>query len=474
MRVCFLANFGKTVFYDGLGRVLRTRGHDVVWMTPSPRWNAHLIEGGTPAGDLLDFSPFLGEWDGDGALSPAVEAHLAAFEQRADLSVNDMIAMDRALRLLPPNRARRYLAMVERESRVFLERTQPDLMLGEATWGWEVMAGAVARDLGVGQFCFSSVRFPSERIGFSDGYRDETLFPVRDPSPEDRIEAARLVDAFRARPTKPVYEASNAALPTFRPHWWDEARALLSGAERGNPQARSLGARVVSRGAMLGNVLVKRMRPPFEAPPPAPRKPFVLCPLHMQPESTIDAYGSAHTDQIDNIAMLARVLPSTHEIYVKEHPSAAGDRGPAYYDRLRRIPGVRLIEPGADTFTLIREAWLVVSVAGSACYEAGLMGVPAATLTPLFFSDLLITRNLTPKAESVQSLAAKVAAYNAIPPAERRERAVTLIAEVLRRSFPAIVSDPATTPACMEPDNLERLADGVEGLQRFRVRPSGA
>lgn len=471
MRVCFLANFGKTVFFDGLGRTLRARGHDVVWMTPSSRWNAHLADGGVSADALLDFSPFEAEWDADGGLDPAVEQHLAGLEARVDLSVNDMIAMDRALRHLPPNRARRYLAMVERESRSFLGRTRPDLVLGEATWGWEIMAGAVARDLGIGQFCFSSVRFPSERIGFSDGYRDQTLFPVREASPDDRAEAARLVDAFRARPTKPLYEASNAALPTFRPHWLDEARALLSGAERGNPQARSLSARIVSRGAMLRNVLVKRMRPPFEAPPPAPRKPFVLCPLHMQPESTIDAYGSAHTDQIDNIAMLARVLPSTHEIYVKEHPSAAGDRGPSYYDRLKRIPGVRLIEPGADTFTLMREAWLVVSVAGTACYEAGMLGVPAATMAPLFYSDLLITRNLTPKAESVRSLAAMVEAYMAIPEAQRRERAVTLIAEVLRRSFPAIVSDPATTPACMAPDNLERLADGVEGLQRLRVSP---
>jgi hypothetical protein len=469
MRVCFLANFGKTVFYDGLGGALRGRGHDIVWMTPSRRWNARLAEGGVAADSLLDFSAFEAEWRADEPLDPADEVRLAGLEARVDLSMNDMIAMDRALRLLPPNRARRYLAMVERESRAFLDRTRPDLVLGEATWGWEVMAGAVARDLGIGQFCFSSVRFPSERIGFSDGYRDQTLFPVREALPEDHVEAARLVDAFRARPTKPLYEASNAALPIFRPHWLDEAKALLSGAERGNPQARSLSSRVVSRGAMLGNVLVKRMRPPFEAPPPAPRKPFVLCPLHMQPESTIDAYGSAHTDQIDNIAMLARVLPSTHEIYVKEHPSAAGDRGPSYYDRLKRIPGVRLIEPGADTFTLMREAWLVVSVAGTACYEAGLLGVPAATMAPLFYGDLLITRNLTPKAESVRSLKAMVEAYTAIPEAERRERAVTLIAEVLRCSFPALVSDPATTPACMDPDNLERLADGVEGLQRLRV-----
>lgn len=467
MRICFLANFGKTIFYDGIARALLARGHEIVWMTPSSRWNDQLAASGVSQDAILDFSASHDEWKDAPILDAAREGHLAALERRVDLSVNDIVAMDRAVRHLPSGKGRAYVAMVERQSRSFLERTRPDMVLGEATWAWEVMAGAVARDLGIAQYCFSSVRFPSERIAFSDGYRDEKLFPVRPADDEDLAEAARLVDAFRARPTKPLYEVSNSALPTFRPHWLDEAKALISGAERGNPQARSLGARIVSRGVMLINLIGQRLSPPFEPVPPEPRKPFVLCLLHVQPESTIDAYGSAHVDQIDNIAMLARILPVTHEIYVKEHPSAAGDRGSPYYERLKRIPGVRLIPPSADTFTLMREAWLVISVAGSACYEAGLLGAPAATMAPLFFSELMITRSLTPKAESVASLAMKVDAYNAVPDPVRRTLAIGLVAEVLRCSFPATVSDPASNPACMAPDNLERLADGIEAVHRY-------
>lgn len=461
MRICFLANFGKTLFYDGIARVLRERGHDIVWMTPSARWNAELLGGGLDRESLLDLSVFR-DWETDQPLAHADEIRLARVENRNDLSVNDMIVMDRALRELPSVRARGYLAMVERETRQFMERTRPDLILGEATWGWELMAAAVARDLGIGQFCFSSVRFPSDRVAFSNGYRDQRLFPVRESLPEDVAEAERLVDGFRAKPVRPLYEASNAALPTFRPHWLAEAKALVTGAERGNPQARSLGARLGSRGAMLSNLIRQRLFPPFEPVPAAPRKPFVLVLLHVQPESTIDAYGSAHADQIDNIAMLARILPATHEIYVKEHPSAAGDRGSDYYRRMKRIPGVRLVHPRADTFSLIREAWLVVSVAGSACYEAGLLGVPAATMAPLFFSDLLISPHLTPKQEGVRSLEEKVAAFDAVPNAVRRTRAVELVADVLRCSVVAIVSDPASNPACMNRDNLTRLAEGIE------------
>jgi hypothetical protein len=85
-------------------------------------------------------------------------------------------------------------------------------------------------------------------------------------------------------------------------------------------------------------------------------------------------------------------------------------------------------------------------------------------MVPLFFGDLMITPALTPKAESVQSLKGKVDAYLSLTDDERRERAVRLVAHVLRCSFPAVVSDPASFPPCLEPDNLERLADGIEAV----------
>jgi hypothetical protein len=464
VRICFLANFGKTVFYDGIGKALRARGHEVIWITPSGRWREHLIQTGSSEQEVLDLSRFENEWLSAAPLSHEQEQRLAALENSVDLSVNDMIAMDRALRELHPAKARRYLNMVEERVRRFLSANRPDVVLGEQTWAWEIMTGAVTRCLGSRVLCFSSVRFPGDRIAFSDWYRDEHLHPVRPAAPDDLAEAARLVDAFRARPARPAYEISNSRLPTLRPHWVEEAMALIGGAERGNPQARSLPARLKSRGAMLRNVLLQRLRPPFEPLPTRRDRPYMLVPLHVQPESTIDAYGSAHVDQVDNIAMLARVLPATHEILVKEHPSAAGDRGGEYYRRLLAIPQVRLVHPHEDTFSLMRGAWLVVSVAGTACYEAGLLGVPAATMVPLFFGDLMITPALTPKAESVQSLKGKVDAYLSLTDDERRERAVRLVAHVLRCSFPAVVSDPASFPPCLEPDNLERLADGIEAV----------
>ena len=444
------------------------RGETISWITPSSRWNTLLIEGGARLDLLLDLSQVEDRWEEGGSLAPEGRDYLSTIERAAGVSINEMILMDRALREMPHDKARRYLLAVARAVETFLTATRPDVVLGEATWGWEILTGAIARKLGIRQYGLSTARFPSERVAFWDGHRDETVFPLRHAEPEDRQDAERLVDAFRLKPKKPLYEVSNAKLPLVRRHWIDEALALISSAERRNPAARSLPARVVSRGRMLINTLRQRLHPAFEEVPPEPRAPFVLCLLHVQPEASIDVLGSYHRDQVDNIEALARSLPSTHDIYVKEHPSAVGDRSPDYYRRLKRIPQVRLIPPGADTFSLIREAWLVFAVTGTACYEAGLLGVPAVTAAPLLFADVTVDARFTPKAETLVSLQEKVAAYRAQSPETHRQRAIDMVAHILRCSFPAIVSDPASDPRCMEPENLKRLADGIGALYRYR------
>ena len=64
---------------------------------------------------------------------------------------------------------------------------------------------------------------------------------------------------------------------------------------------------------------------------------------------------------------------------MKEHSVALNTRPRAFYRELRRIPAVRLISPFADNFKLISGADLVVTVTGTAAYEASLLGQPAAS-----------------------------------------------------------------------------------------------
>jgi hypothetical protein len=158
---------------------------------------------------------------------------------------------------------------------------------------------------------------------------------------------------------------------------------------------------------------------------------------------------------------------------VKEHPSGLGCRSLADYRRFKQIPGVRLIDPNADTFSLIRRAWLVASVSGTACFEAGVLGVPAITFAPMYFAGVLAAPVIDPKSLSPTALAEVAAAYGSRSDDEKRAAAEHLIANILASSTPALVSDPISNPACMGAENLEALAQAIETLY-VRSQPTAA
>jgi len=469
MRVCFFANFGKTAYFHGIGEALKRRGAEIAWISPSSRWTQFLVDRGTPAHAILDLSVATAA----SHPPPDLDHRVAELELAQDLTLANMILMDRALRLRPPHDARAYLLGVYFECRRFFEERSLELVLGEQTWGWEVMAGAVARQMGVAQFFIGTTRFPSDRIAFWRGYRDQDLILLREVTAADEARAGELVEEFRRRPVKPYYLATNSRRQILRRHWVAEARALLAGAEAGNPAAIGLAGRVRSRGARILNELIARRGAVFEPVPPAPAKPFILLLLHVQPEASVDVCGSYVSDQIDNLTALARSLPATHEIYVKEHPSGLGCRSPADYRRIKSVPGVRLIDPFCDGFSLIRRAWLVASVSGTACYEAGLLGVPAVTFAPMFFRDVLAAPVLDPKSIGPGALTKLVETWRARPPHASAVAAQRLLARVLASSVPGAVGDPVSNPPCMDERNFHALGEAVEKLYD-RNRAGGA
>jgi hypothetical protein len=97
--------------------------------------------------------------------------------------------------------------------------------------------------------------------------------------------------------------------------------------------------------------------------------PFVYFALHLQPEKTTSAWGGKYCDQLLAIERLSTKLPEGWYIYVKENPKQKYImRGEWFFDRLRSIPNVKLVE--ADTYELLRNCQFAATITGTVGWEA--------------------------------------------------------------------------------------------------------
>lgn len=111
--------------------------------------------------------------------------------------------------------------------------------------------------------------------------------------------------------------------------------------------------------------------------------PFVYFPLHFQPERTTSPQGGVYVDQVLVAETIAAALPEGWELVVKEHPSQwwlrskerySSARYRGYYQRLAKIPHVRIVPTTTNTFDLTEQSQAVAVITGTAGWEALLTG----------------------------------------------------------------------------------------------------
>lgn len=110
--------------------------------------------------------------------------------------------------------------------------------------------------------------------------------------------------------------------------------------------------------------------------------PFIFFPLHLEPEATTQLYANYYENQLETITFLAKSLPVSWVLAVKEHPNMQEARPRSFYRGLRRLPNVVLISRDIPSWRLVQECRLVATLSGSSGLEAAIIGKPA-----LFFGD---------------------------------------------------------------------------------------
>lgn len=113
---------------------------------------------------------------------------------------------------------------------------------------------------------------------------------------------------------------------------------------------------------------------------------FFIYPLHYHPEASTSVWAPDFVDELSTIKSIAFRIPTTHKLYVKEHPSAVALQPLEFYNQLRAMPNVRLIGPDYPTKQLIRQSEGVICVTSTVGYEAAILNKPVIVLGNVFYS----------------------------------------------------------------------------------------
>lgn len=103
---------------------------------------------------------------------------------------------------------------------------------------------------------------------------------------------------------------------------------------------------------------------------------YVYMPLHLIPESTTFVKAPFYINELNIIEQVSKALPINWKLYVKEHQAMLGERSFKFYNEIKKIPNVKLVQFNYydDPKPWIENAVGVITITGTAAYEAALLG----------------------------------------------------------------------------------------------------
>lgn len=394
-------------------------------------------------------------------------AWLERRERELGISIQRMLAAER--HLLHGRSGTRILRMAEvalREIAAAYDRARPDFVFSEDVSCFHSYVHFVlARERGIPFWSIGTGRLP-ERVsvyaqGFQRSERVEACYReilARGLTDTERRDAEAYVRAFRDRPARPTGMATRAVRPRIA---IGDARRLAAAVTRyyGDPRDPTVTPplRVMQqRLRRIARVKLADARRVFDAPVANER--YVLYPIHFQPEASTLVQAPMYVDQVALLHDIAKSLPIGYHLYVKEHVSNRGRRPLSFYEAIRDIPMVRLLDPDQDTWTLIRNASAIAVITGTMGWEGLLFDKPVVTFGDVFFNILpqVARASQVPKDRWYDVFASALAKPTTDPDA-----LLALITALHRGSYPGFFGNSSTFPEALADANVERLVDAL-------------
>lgn len=367
-------------------------------------------------------------------------------DNNTDYRFRHSIKKDRVLRYLPYRKAAAKLMSLLDGFVTLLDKHQPRLVIGEISWAVEHLFFHVCKDHGIIYRHILNLPGQDVRItGFdSDHSASGTGYVGR-----DYLEQKSGVE-------KSYYELCGA-VKGYKPtlSYFIENFSLLYSP---NDYRTALFYRIRRLFLPLYAQLQRLFEYGYATQAPLAPEGNVLLVLHVQPESTPDYVAPYHSDQLALAHQVIEALPEGDFLYIKDHPNLLSIRNLWAWRKLLKTGRVKYLQrklPGKD---LLRNFELIVSIAGTALYETARLGIPAISISNVFFNELPNVID----ARQYPSMAAAISAAKKMQPTALSEQVATDF--LAQFGLPGFIADARIAPDVLKTKNIQRLANLIEIL----------
>jgi len=117
---------------------------------------------------------------------------------------------------------------------------------------------------------------------------------------------------------------------------------------------------------------------------------FIFFPLITEPERGLNIAAPFHTNLIELVTHISKSLPIGYKLYVKDHGTMdSRDWRPfSFYKEIMRLPNVKLLHHSVPPQEILSKCSMVVTIGGTAGFEAAFYEKPAITFVNALYSSL--------------------------------------------------------------------------------------
>lgn len=122
---------------------------------------------------------------------------------------------------------------------------------------------------------------------------------------------------------------------------------------------------------------------------------YIYFPFHVQLDYALTVRSPEYLDQVSLVRYLADILPGQCQLYVKEHPASVGGFGyRAFRELLHTRRNIRVMHPRVNSYDIIENAKLVVTINSKVGAEALMLGKRVIVLGDAFYSGSALVQKV--------------------------------------------------------------------------------